>query len=86
MNCYPVLVSSPLCATDAGNPLSYECYDFSPKEVMERLGGPDKFVIFHIYCEELKQLILDGVSNARVSFRGLSVPSSNEDLSPISSG
>ncbi len=65
MQLYRIIVVSPLCATSTGSPLSYESYDFSPTEVLHKLGGPRKYLTFHIYCEELKQIALDKVSNAR---------------------
>ncbi len=64
MRLYPVIVVSPLCATDAGLPISYESYDFSPAKVLHELGGAENFLNFHIYCEELKHIVLDNVSNA----------------------
>ncbi len=65
MQLYRVIVVSPLCATGTGLPLSYESYDFSPTKVLHELGGPQNFLTFHIYCEELKHIALDKVSNAR---------------------
>ncbi len=61
---YPMIAVSPLCATDKGLPLSYESYDFSPTKVLHELGSTHNFINFHIYCEELKHIVLDNVSNA----------------------
>ncbi len=65
MQLYRVIVVSPLCATGTGLPVSYESYDFSPTTVLHKIGGTQNFLTFHIYCEELKHIALDSLSNAR---------------------
>ncbi|CAM9169952.1 unnamed protein product, partial [Phaeothamnion confervicola] len=65
MKHYPFMMASPLCTDAKGNPLSYEGYSFSPRLVQEELKDIDHFIVFHIYCQEWKQMLLNAFSDER---------------------
>ncbi|CAM9904255.1 unnamed protein product, partial [Chrysoparadoxa australica] len=62
---YPLLVVNPSCFDYEGSLLAYECYDFSPREVIEVLGDLNLFIRFHIYCLELRELALEALSDEK---------------------
>ncbi|CAN0106692.1 unnamed protein product, partial [Ectocarpus fasciculatus] len=63
---FPLLVASPLCVDMDGAPISYESYEFSPRQVTAHANGDLGFFIkFHIYCQEFKQICLDSLSDAK---------------------
>ncbi|CAN0168264.1 unnamed protein product, partial [Ectocarpus sp. 12 AP-2014] len=63
---FPLLVASPLCVDMDGAPISYESYEFSPRQVTAHANGDLGFFMkFHIYCQEFKQICLDSLSDAK---------------------
>eukprot|EP00903_Cladosiphon_okamuranus_P011122 g10498.t1 len=63
---FPLLVANPLCVDMDGAPISYESYEFSPRQVTAHANGDLGFFIkFHIYCQEFKQICLDSLSDAK---------------------